>query len=88
MAKAVKKAAKKAVKKVAKKAAPKKAAAPKTSEIVVLQWQSKELDTKAIITRAVEMSGKKTVKELNVYVQPENNMVYFTADGEDGSFEI
>jgi hypothetical protein len=41
-----------------------------------------------IIAKAVAASGKKTVKELNVYYQPENGKVYFTADGEKGEFDL
>ena len=39
-----------------------------------------------IQAKAVEASGKKSIKELNIYYQPETHMVYFTADGETGSF--
>ena len=72
----------------AKKAAAKKTAATKATETVVLQWQGKDLDTKSIVDRAVAAAGKKSIKELNVYVQPENNKVYFTADDVKGEFDI
>ena len=30
-----------------------------------------------------KVEGKKTAKELNVYVQPENNVAYYTIDSKD-----
>ena len=41
-----------------------------------------------LVAKAKEVSGKKNVKVLNVYYQPENNIVYFTADGAEGSFNL
>ena len=41
-----------------------------------------------ILKKAKEASGKKTVKELNVYFQPETGMIYFTADGVEGSTNL
>ena len=82
---AVKKAAAKkpAVKKAA---AAKKPAAKKSTVNLFVQYQGGNVSTDDIVKKALEVSGKKTVKELNVYYQPENNIVYFTADGENGSF--
>ena len=40
------------------------------------------------VDKAKEALGKKTVKELNVYYQPETGMVYYTADGESGSYSL
>ena len=80
-----------------KKAAPAKAAAPKkaapakkavTAEKVVIEYAGGSVVTADIVAKAKEVSGKKTIKELNVYYQPETNMVYFTADGEEGSFSL
>ncbi|MBP5192987.1 MAG: hypothetical protein J6Z74_06550, partial [Eubacterium sp.] len=76
-------APKKAV--AAKKAPAKKAAASKKTTLYV-QYQGGNVSTDDIVAKALEVSGKKSVKELNIYYQPENNMVYFTADGENGSF--
>ena len=42
----------------------------------------------AIVDKAKEALGNKTVKELNVYYQPETGMVYYTADGESGSYSL
>ena len=41
-----------------------------------------------IVDKAKEALGYKTVKELNVYYQPETGMVYYTADGESGSYSL
>ena len=72
-----------------KKAAPAKAAAPKkaapakkaaTAEKVVIEYAGGSVVTADIVARAKEVSGKKTIKE--------TGMVYFTADGEEGSFAL
>ncbi|MBD5096625.1 MAG: hypothetical protein HDT40_06435 [Lachnospiraceae bacterium] len=74
-----------AKKEVAKKAAP-KAAAPVAK--VFIEFNNGQVSAEEITARAVEISGKKSVKNLNVYYQPETGMVYFTADGEEGSFAL
>ena len=85
-AEAKKEAAPKAApaKKEAAKKAPAKKAAPATK--VVIEFAGGQVDTADIVAKATEVSGKKSIKELNVYYQPETGMVYFTADGEEGSF--
>ena len=70
----------------AKKATPAKKTA--TAEKVVIEYAGGSVVTADIVARAKEVSGKKTIKELNVYYQPETGMVYFTADGEEGSFAL
>lgn len=74
-----------AKKPAAKKAAPKKAT---TTTNVVIEYAGGQVSTSDIVERAAIVSGKKSVKTLNVYYQPENGMVYFTADGEEGSFAL
>lgn len=84
-------AAKPAEKKAApaKKATPAKKAAPaKTEEKIFIEYAGGQVATSEIVAKAVEVSGKKSIKELNVYYQPETGMVYFTADGEEGSFSL
>ena len=73
-----------AKKPAAKKAAAKKPAAPVAN--VVIEFAGGQVATADIVAKAVEVSNKKSIKELNVYYQPETGMVYFTADGEEGSF--
>ena len=79
-----------AKKEVAKKTPAKKAVAEKAEATVkvVVEFQGGQTVTDDIVAKAKEVCGKKTVKELNVYYQPENNKVYFTADGEEGSFDL
>ena len=86
----VKKEVKAAEKKAApaKKAPAKKATAAKATELVVVEYAGGQVNTADIVAQAKKVSGKKTVKELNVYYQPENGMVYFTADGVEGSFNL
>ena len=83
----VKKAAAPAKKAPAKKAAPAKATAPKAVKLFV-EYQGGQVSTQDIAAKAAEASGKKAIKELNVYYQPETNMVYYTADGTEGSFSL
>ncbi len=82
-----KKAAVPAKKAPAKKAAPAKATAPKAVKLFV-EYQGGQVSTEDIAAKAAEASGKKAIKELNVYYQPETNMVYYTADGTEGSFSL
>lgn len=81
-----KKAAAPAKKAPAKKAAP-AATAPKAVKLFV-EYQGGQVSTQDIAAKAAEASGKKAIKELNVYYQPETNMVYYTADGTEGSFSL
>jgi hypothetical protein len=71
-----------------KKAAPAKktASAAKATENVYIEYAGGQVSTADLVARATAASGKKSIKALNVYYQPETNMVYFTADGEEGSF--
>ena len=81
------KAAAPAKKAPAKKATPAKATAPKAVKLFV-EYQGGQVSTQDIAAKAAEASGKKAIKELNVYYQPETNMVYYTADGTEGSFSL
>ena len=71
----------------AKTATPAKATAPKAVKLFV-EYQGGQVSTQDIAAKAAEASGKKAIKELNVYYQPETNMVYYTADGTEGSFSL
>ena len=85
-AKAATKAAEK--KAPAKKPAAKKAPAKKLTQTVFVQCCGYEVTTDAITAKVVEAVGKKSVKELNIYVKPEEGMIYYTADGEQGSVNL
>ena len=62
--------------------------------LLVLIWPLKMLripytaKSDEIVAKAVEASGKKTIKDLNVYYQPEFGKVYFTADDIKGEFDL
>ncbi|MBR4626145.1 MAG: hypothetical protein IKO47_00305 [Ruminococcus sp.] len=91
---AEKKAAKKAAapKKTAAKKAPaeKKTAAKKTvaSENVFVQYMGAEITSADLIAKAKEASGVKSPKSVNVYVKPEENMVYYVVDNNAGAFPL
>ena len=72
----------------AKKAPAKKAAPVKTTEKVFVEFAGGQIEMSVIVDKAKEALGNKTVKELNVYYQPETGMVYYTADGESGSYSL
>ena len=62
--------------------------AKKAVEKVIVEYAGGQFDTADIVAKAKAASGKKTVKELNVYFQPETGMIYFTADGTEGSTSL
>lgn len=82
-----KKAPAKTTKTVAKKTPVKKATAKKT-QTVFIQCCGYEVTTEDVTAKVVAAVGKKSVKELNIYVKPEEGMIYFTADGEQGSIAL
>ncbi len=72
----------------AKKAPAKKAATKKAAEVkVIVEYAGGQMDTADIAAMTLEKLAK-APKSLNVYYQPETNMVYYTADGEEGSFSL
>ena len=73
---------------VKKEEAAKKTAAAKTTENIFVEFAGGQIEMAAIVAKAKEAIGNKTVKELNVYYQPETGMVYYTADGESGSYSL
>ena len=62
--------------------------AVKKTETVYIQCCGYEVTTADITAKVVAAVGKKTVKELNIYVKPEEGKVYYTADGEQGSVDL
>lgn len=84
---AAKPAAKKAAgkKPAAKKAPAKKAAAKKeTGDKVVLQYNGKDIEMKAVVEAAkadYKAKTKKTATNVVVYVKPEDNAAYYTVAG-------
>jgi hypothetical protein len=70
---------------VKKAAAPKKETAKKTEEVYI-EYAGSQISTAEIINKVVEATGKKasSIKTLNVYVQPEFGIAYYTVDGTEG----
>ena len=81
-------AKKEAAAKPAAKKAPAKKAAAKTKETFYVQYQGADFTSDEIVAKVVEAVGKKSIKDLNVYYQPENGMVYYTADDVKGEFQL
>ncbi len=80
---------------VTKKAAtPKKEAASEVRTNVVLQYAGKDLSYDELIQNAknvfqYDMSGDPaSIKEISLFVKPEENKVYFVIDGTEGSYDL
>lgn len=77
-----------------KAAAPKKTAEKKTtakaaaSENVYVEYLGAQITSQDLIKKAKSASGVKSPKVVNVYVKPEDNMVYFVVDNNAGSFPL
>ena len=74
-----------------KKAAPakKRTAAKKPTVNAVLQYAGKELSVDALAETAKSAWTGDAIKELTLYIKPEENRVYCVVNGEEaGSFEI
>ena len=89
-AEAVKEAAPKAEKKAAAKKAPAKAAAKKaaakkeTGDKVVLQYNGKDIEMKAVVEACkadYKAKGHRSASNVVVYVKPEDNAAYYTVAG-------
>lgn len=74
--------------KAAEKKTPAAKAATKMTQTVYVQCCGYEVTTTDIEAKVVEAIGKKTIKELNIYVKPEDGMIYYTADGEQGNIAL
>lgn len=83
-----------ASKSAAKKTAAKKPAAKKTAAKaemqanLFIQYQGSELSYADLIERAKAEAGVKSPKSVNLYVKPEENMVYFVVDDNEGGFAL
>ncbi len=79
--------AKKETAKAEKKAAPAKKAPAKKAEPKVelhIQYQGGDVNMSDIEARVIEDLGGKKPTQLNIYYQPENGMVYYTANDVKG----
>lgn len=77
-----------------KKTAAKNTAAKKTTTKaemqanLFIQYQGSELSYADLIERAKADAGVKAPKSVNLYVKPEDNMVYYVVDDKDGGFVL
>ncbi len=86
---AVKAAAKEVEDEAVKKAPAKRAtAAKKAAENIVIQQGGAEISTAELVEKAKAESGVKVPKSVNIYVKPEENMVYYVVDDKKGSFSL
>ena len=74
-------------------AAPKATRVRKTVSVSLqyggMEWTTDVLTERAIVAWAAEHSQKKTAaKDIKLYVQPEENMVYYVINGDSGSFAL
>ena len=84
-----------AKKPAAKKTAAKKTAAKKTAAKesavtgnVYVEYLGAQISSADLIEKAKKASGVKSPKEINVYVKPEDNKVYYVVDKTAGDFEL
>lgn len=84
-----------APKKTASKAAASKAtaktAAKKTTvvENIVIQQNGSEISTAALVEKAKADAGVQSLKTVNIYIKPEENMVYYVInEDKTGSFSL
>lgn len=78
-----------AKKTAAKKPVEKKTASKKSSdETVYIQYNGAEVTSAGLIERAKAESGVKSPSKVDVYVKPEENMVYYVVDNNPGSFSL
>ena len=59
---------------------------PKHTITAELQYSGKAIPISEIYSRAMEACGNDS--DINIYIKPEENRVYFVSGGEVGSFEI
>lgn len=61
----------------------------KAKEAIFLQYAGREMDIAAIVERAKKSYEGKSIKEIKVYVKPEENMAYYVVNGnETGCVEL
>lgn len=70
------------------KPARKTAAKVTVAENIVIQQNGCEISTAVIAEKAKAESGVKSPKNINVYIKPEENMVYYVIDEVSGSFTL
>lgn len=78
---------------VTAEAAPKKTRVRKTVSVTLqyggTEWSTEVLTERAIVAWAAAMSQPKTAaKDIKLYLKPEDNMVYYVINGDDGKFPL
>ena len=85
-------AAKKTVKKVADKAEAKKTAVKKeTGDKIVLEFAERQIEMKAVLEACkadYKAQTKKTAKNVQVYVKPEDNAAYYVVGTFEGKVDL
>lgn len=72
-----------------KTAEKKTATSRKAKESVCLQYAGRELEVTDIVEKAKKAYAGKTIKDIRVYLKPEENMAYYVINGDEtGSIEI
>lgn len=72
-----------------KTAEKKTATSRKVKESVCLQYAGRELEVTDIVEKAKKAYAGKTIKDIRVYLKPEENMAYYVINGDEtGSIEI
>lgn len=73
---------------VEEKAPAKKTTAKKTTASVNVFFQYQGTETAELVEQAKKLSGVKSPKSVNLYIKPEDGMVYYVVDDIAGSFEL
>lgn len=78
-----------AKKAAAKKTPAKKSTAKAEAQInLFIQFNGTEVSYNDLIERAKADAGVKSPKTVNIYVKPEDNMVYYVVNEKDGGFAL
>lgn len=72
----------------AEKTPVKKTVAKKTSENVYIQHNGKEVSVADLLEKAKKLSEVKSPKDVNLYVKPDDNAVYYVVDDKSGKIEL
>lgn len=71
-----------------KKSVAKKTTKAETQANIFIQYQGVELSYADLVERAKNDADVKSPKVVNIYVKPEENMVYYVVDEKVGGFQL
>jgi len=60
----------------------------KKSENVYIQHNGKEVSVSELLDTAKKLSEVKSPKDVNLYVKPDDNAVYYVVDGKSGKIDL